>query len=308
MKSAFMFSGQGSQYIGMCKEFYDNYDIVKDIFAKAEEITNYPIREILFESEELINNTKYTQVAMFVMYQSILEVLKLSDVKANSSMGLSLGEYGAYLHNEVFDFETGLRVIKARSKLMAEAQENNPGRMCAIIGMDVKTLEKLIEPFKNVVIANYNSPNQLVISGNKEEIEEAREIVINNGAKRAIMLETSGAFHSPLMSSAEEGFIEFLNGIELHEPKRDLYVNLTGRKYETNIKQVMGQQISNSVRFYQMVNEMIDNGTKMFIEIGPKQTLSSLVKKINSEVVVCNVEDMKSLQKTISVWEDIYGK
>ena len=308
MKSAFMFSGQGSQYLGMCKEFYENYDIVKDIFGKAEEITNYPIKKIFFESEEMLNNTEFTQVAMFVMYQSILKVLELSNISAKFSMGLSLGEYGAYLHNEVFDFETGLKVIKARSKLMADAQKNNPGKMCAIIGMDVKILEKLIEPYKNVVIANYNSPNQLVISGNKEEIEEARNIAINNGAKRAIMLETSGAFHSPLMISAEKGFAEFLNDVELDEPKYNLYVNLTGKKYESNIKAVMAKQISNSVRFYQMVEEMIKSGVNFFIEIGPKQTLTSLVKKINPEVVVCNVEDMKSLQKTISIWEDIYGK
>ncbi len=308
MKSVFMFSGQGSQYLGMAKELYDNYEVVRDVFDKAERITNYPIKEIFFESIEMLNDTQYTQVAMFVMYQAIIEVLKLHNISADSSMGLSLGEYGAYLHNEVFSFESGLEIVKTRSKLMAEAQEKNPGKMCAIIGLENIAVEEIIKPFEKVVIANYNLPTQLVISGDQESIFKLKDLAVQKGAKRAIVLETSGAFHSPFMKSAEEGFFDYLLGLDINEPKYNLYLNLTGKNYESNIKEVMAKQISHSVKFYQMVEEMIADGINVFIEIGPKQTLSSLVRKIDSNVVVCNVEDIKSLQKTISIWGDINGK
>jgi [acyl-carrier-protein] S-malonyltransferase len=308
MKAAFMFSGQGSQYLGMAKDLYDNYEIVREVFKKAETVLNYPLVKIMFESAEKLNNTAYTQVAMFVMYQSILKVLATHNIIAKSSMGLSLGEYGAYLHNEIFDFETGLEIVKTRSRLMAEAQEKNPGKMCAILGLEKESLEQLLDSFEDVVIANYNLPTQLVISGSEETIQTIRELALEKGAKRAIMLETSGAFHSPFMVMAETKFSDYIAGFDLKEPIYDLYVNLTGKKYESDIKTVMAKQITNSVKFYQMVEEMIKDGIELFIEIGPKQTLCSLVKKINADVMVGNVEDIKSLNKTISLWGDIYGK
>lgn len=308
MKAAFMFSGQGSQYLGMAKDLYDNYEIVREVFKKAETVLNYPLEKIMFESAEKLNNTAYTQVAMFVMYQSILKVLETHNIIAKSSMGLSLGEYGAYLHNEIFDFETGLEIVKTRSRLMAEAQEKNPGKMCAILGLEKESLEQLLDSFEDVVIANYNLPTQLVISGSEETIQTIRELALEKGAKRAIILETSGAFHSPFMAMAETKFSDYIAGFDLKEPIYDLYVNLTGKKYESDIKTVMAEQIANSVRFYQMVEEMIKDGIELFIEIGPKQTLCSLVKKINADVMVSNVEDIKSLNKTISLWGDIYGK
>jgi len=306
MKAALMFSGQGSQYIGMGKEFYEKFDEVKAVFLEAEKLTDYPIRKIMFEDEELLNNTKYTQVAMFTLYEAIIRVIKENKLEIDYSMGLSLGEYGAYLHNEVFDFATGIEIVKNRALLMEKAQSEKAGKMCAVIGLDLKNIEIALSFSKNLSIANFNSYDQYVISGDSEDILVFKDKVISLGAKRAIILNTSGAFHSPFMASAEKEFGEYLESIHLQEPSKNLYINITGDKYTQNIKEVMAKQISSSVRFYQMIENLVAEGVDFFIEVGPKQTLSSLVKKINPNVVVANIENLESLNKTLLKWRGLY--
>jgi len=305
MKIALMFSGQGSQYVGMGKDLVERYGVCQEIYERAEAITAYPIRHISFEDEEGLNDTKYTQVCMYTMYGAILGLLNEKGIVSSHSMGLSLGEYGAYLHQGVFDFDSGLKIVMKRSELMAQAAKEHPGSMAAIIGLDVSILEDMINNIDGyVTIANYNAPNQLVISGETTAVLDLSETIRHQHHKRVIPLKTSGAFHSELMAQASEDFKAFLEDIDLSEPKYNLYLNTLGGPYISNVKRHMSLQIKASVRFYQMVEQMIADGVDTFIEIGPKKTLSQLVRKINRDVTCFNIEDNESLEKTLLFLEE----
>lgn len=301
MNCVLMFSGQGSQYLGMGKELYNNYEVAKNVIDRADQILGYSIRDIMFNNEELLNNTMYTQVAMFTLYVAILEVLKSEGVSSEYAIGLSLGEYGALYYNEVFDFETGLRILEKRGQFMNEASSNTSGLMSAILGMDAAVLLDIIEGVEGFVkIANYNTYGQLVISGQENAVLEVNEIALSKGAKRAIVLNTSGPFHTKLMKEASTKFETYLEGVKLSEPSKKLLVNTTGDFYKGNLKDTMVSQITNSVMFYQMIEKLIEDGVTTFIEVGPKKTLCSFVKKIDRKLNMYNVEDISSLNKLLS--------
>jgi len=305
VNTVFMFSGQGSQYVGMGKELYDNYEVARSILNQADSILGYSIKDIMFTKEDKLNDTAYTQVAMFTLYAAILEVLKSHNINANYSIGLSLGEYGALLHNDVYDFETGLKILEKRGQFMNEASQNVDGKMSAILGMEASVLENIIKGVNGYVkIANYNTYGQLVISGSENAVLEANKLALENGAKRAILLNTSGPFHTDLMSEASAKFEDYLSDIELDEPSKKLLVNVTGDFYQENIKKSMVNQITSSVYFYQMIERLIEEGVDTFIEIGSKKVLCGFVKKIDRKLNIYNVEDIGTLNKLLDFMKE----
>ena len=307
MNKAFMFSGQGSQYVGMCEELYNEFQSVRDIFDKASLILDYDVKEIMFHDEEKLNNTLYTQPLMYVMYASILDVLKEKGITSDYTLGLSLGEYGAYLDSNVYTFETGLKLIQKRAQFMAKTAESVEGLMSAILGMEASVLEEILDSLDEYVkIANYNTYGQLVISGQAQGVIKANELALGNGAKRAILLNTSGPFHTNIMLSARESLSAYLYEIrnDIKEPSKPLLLNTTGDFFTENISENMELQVTNSVMFYQEIEKLLEKEVTTFIEIGPKKTLCSFVKKINRKATILNVEDLSSLQKTIQKLEE----
>mgnify|MGYP002639439323 CR=1 FL=1 len=306
MKKVFMFSGQGAQYVGMGKEFFDHSENAKNIFLKADDILGYKLSDIIFENEEKLNDTLYTQVAMFTLYAATLEVLKENNIEADFTCGLSLGEYGAMYYSNVFDFETGLNLLQKRGEFMNQACLATSGKMSAIIGLDSDILLDIIENVSGYVkIANYNTYGQLVISGEENAVLKVNELALEQGAKRAILLNTSGPFHTELMKDASIKLGNYVAVLELDEPTKKLLLNTTGDFYDQeNLKVEMPKQITSSVLFYQMIEKLLEQGVDTFIEIGPKKTLSGFVKKINRKLNIVNVEDMVSLNKTIAKLEE----
>ena len=290
--NAYVFPGQGSQKPGMGLDLHKNYSETKIYFNKANKVLNFNITELMFEgsSEDLIK-TSVTQPAIFI--HSVIHSLISKSFKPQAAAGHSLGEFSALSACKAISFEEGLRLVSIRANAMQSACEKNPGSMAAILGIDDSIIENVCSDIQEIIQpANYNCPGQLVISGESDAIKTACEELSKLGARRAIILPVSGAFHSELMSSAVEELEHSISQTEFNNPICPIYQNYNA-KPETNkdsIKRNLLLQLTNPVLWTQSINRMIKDGFNNFFELGPGNTLQGLIRKINSEVTTEKLE------------------
>lgn len=288
---AFVFPGQGAQFSGMGKELYEKSEKARNLFEKANEILGFDIKEIMFNgSDEDLKKTEVTQPAIFLHSIAALETIE--DLHPTAVAGHSLGEFSALVASKTISFEAALLLVSKRAKAMQTACEKTDSTMAAILGLEDHIVEETCKEINGIVVpANYNCPGQLVISGEIAPVNEACDRLKEKGAKRALVLPVSGAFHSPLMQPAEEQLAKAIDKVDFNEPICPIYQNFTSRG-TTNpevIKQNLINQLTGPVLWTQTIQNMIEDGIDEFIEIGPGRTLQGLIKKINRNTNVSGI-------------------
>ena len=292
--NAYIFPGQGAQYPEMGLELYNNSDLAKDLFEKANVLLEFNITEIMFGgSVEDLKQTKVTQPAIF-LHSVILSKTLGDNFNPDMVAGHSLGEFSALVANNTLSFEDGLRLVSARAKAMQKACDNNPGTMAAVLGLENNIVEEVCKEIDGIVVAaNYNCPGQLVISGEIQGINLACEKLKESGARRALVLPVGGAFHSPLMEDAKQELQDAIKNTLFNKPICPVYQNVSAEAVsdETKIKENLISQLTSPVKWTQSVEKMIQDGGNNFIEIGPGKVLQGLVRKINSNIEASSISN-----------------
>lgn len=301
-KTAFVFPGQGAQYVGMGKDFYENYETAKAVFDLAKEATGLDVAKLCFTENEDLNVTEYTQIAMLATEVAILKVLEEKGVKADLAAGLSLGEYGALAAAKVMELEDLFRLIRSRGIYMQEAYPVG-GAMTAVLGLDADTIRNICEETEGIVsIANDNCPGQIVITGEENAVAAASAKLQEAGAKRCIPLKVSGPFHSALLSGAGEKLAAELENVKVNEPEIPYICNVEAA-YVTEsakVKDLLARQVSGTVRWRETMEKMLADGVDTFIEVGPGKTLTGFLKKMSRDVKVMNVENIENLNTVLA--------
>lgn len=299
-KVAFVFPGQGAQYAGMGKDFYEQFPESREVFDKAGELLGMDMCNLCFEENDRLDLTEYTQAAMITTIGAMLKKIETMGIRPQVTAGLSLGEYAALVTAGVMDLYDAIRLVRLRGILMQEAVPQGIGSMAAVLGMEQETVEKACEETEGIVsIANYNCPGQLVISGEAGAVAAASERLKEAGAKRIVPLKVSGPFHSAMLEPAGEKLYEELKKTAVHKPEIPYAANVTAAYVteEAGIKELLAKQISSSVRWQQCVETMIADGADLFVEIGPGKTISSFIKKIDRTKEVINIDKAEDLVK-----------
>jgi [acyl-carrier-protein] S-malonyltransferase len=305
MKIAFIFPGQGAQYVGMGKELYNYYPIIRKIFDNTDQILNEKFVELIFNgTNDNIKRTENTQPGILMVSTAISELLKTEGIIPAMTAGLSLGEYSALVAAKSISYDEALHLVRKRGQLMNMAVPAGKGMMAAVLGLDKEILlsccQKASE-YGTVTIANYNCPGQLVLSGEVTAMNKACQLAKEAGARRVVPLQVSGPFHSPLLESAGNALAAELVNAVIHEPEIPVVSNVTARPVHTceDIRKMLAQQVTHSVRWEDSMRYMLSQGVDTFIEVGPGKTLSGFMKKIDIHATVYNVEDLNSLYITL---------
>ncbi len=299
-----MFPGQGAQYIGMGKEFYEKEETAREIFDMAGSVTGLDLPAICFTENDKLSITEYTQIAMLTVEVAILKVLEEKGIHPDVAAGLSLGEYGAIVACGAMRAQEAFAVVRRRGVYMQEAVPEG-GAMSAVMGLSGGIIEEVCQSTLGTVsIANYNCPGQIVITGEADAVKRAGDVLKEKGAKRVIPLNVSGPFHSQMLIGAGERLKKDLEKVQMNELSVPYVANLTA-DYVTspeNVRELLEKQISSPVKWQQSVEKMLAEGVDTFVEIGPGKTLSSFVKKINKEVLVLNIDKYEDLAKCLEVF------
>ncbi|OPJ56932.1 ACP S-malonyltransferase [Alkalithermobacter paradoxus] len=310
-KVALVFPGQGSQYVGMGKQIYEKYETARKIFDKSNEVLNVDLKSIIFEGpEEELTKTENTQPAILTLSIALFEVLKEKiDLKYDACAGLSLGEYSALVAADAISFEDAAVLVKKRGRYMQQAVPSGKGTMAAILGLDREVLLDVLKEASVegiVEAANFNSPGQIVISGEVSAVEKAVQLCKEKGAKKAVVLKVSAPFHSSMLVNAGENLQKELENIDFENLKVPVVANVDANYVaKENIKDSLVRQVSSSVMWEDSIERLINDGFDTFIEIGPGKTLKAFIKKIASkmkkEVNIYNVEDEDTLEEVVNI-------
>lgn len=300
-KTALVFPGQGAQYTGMAKDLYESFQVAKEVIDRADSLMDFDLISMMHDEDKKseLSKTENTQPALLTHSMAIMEILsKYESFKYDACLGLSLGEYSALTAANAMDFKDAVSLVRKRGLIMSNEVADGEGAMCAVIGASRELIEECILKLESgtVEIANYNSPAQIVISGEKAAVEEAAVLLKENGAKRAIMLDVSGPFHSSLLKGAGEKLKLELDKVDMKEPSVDVVSNVDANihKDPDEIKAILVKQVYSSVLWEDSISKLIDEGFDRFIEIGPGKTLRAFIKKIASkkkaDVEIINID------------------